>query len=138
MHFTLVILSFFFNVHCSLRFLLWTTIFPYVCSSFFLILVVPYMFWLLILCLFHVLCCSVAKSCATLFDPMNCSTPGFPVLHCLPEFAQTHVIESVIPSKHLILCPQSFLFSSCPQSFPASGSFPVSWFFASGGQILDL
>ena len=30
-------------------------------------------------------------SCPTLRDPVNCSTPGFPVLHCLPEFAQTHV-----------------------------------------------
>ena len=36
-------------------------------------------------------CCSVAKSCLILCDPMNCSTPGFPLLHCLPEFAQTHV-----------------------------------------------
>ena len=36
-------------------------------------------------------CCSVAKSCPTLCDPMDCSTPGFPVLHYLPEFAQTHV-----------------------------------------------
>ena len=34
---------------------------------------------------------SVAKSCPSLFDPMNCSMPGFPVLHYLPEFAQTHV-----------------------------------------------
>ena len=32
-------------------------------------------------------CCSVAKFCLTLFDPMNCSTPGFPVLHYLLEFA---------------------------------------------------
>jgi len=36
-------------------------------------------------------CCSVAESCLTLCDPMDCSTPGFPVLHSLPEFAQTHV-----------------------------------------------
>ena len=36
-------------------------------------------------------CCSVAKSCPTLCDLMNCSTPGFPVLHSFPEFAQTHV-----------------------------------------------
>ena len=33
----------------------------------------------------------VAKSCLTLFDPMVCSTPGFPVHHQLPEFAQTHI-----------------------------------------------
>ena len=35
--------------------------------------------------------CSVAQSCLTLCDPMDCSMPGFPVLHHLPEFAQTHV-----------------------------------------------
>ena len=33
----------------------------------------------------------VAKSCLTLFDPMDCSTPGLPVHHQLPEFAQTHI-----------------------------------------------
>ena len=36
-------------------------------------------------------CCWVAKSCPTLCNPMDCSMPGFPVLHRLPEFAQTHV-----------------------------------------------
>ena len=36
-------------------------------------------------------CCSVAKSCLTLCDPMDCSTPGFPVLYYLPYFVQTHV-----------------------------------------------
>ena len=35
-------------------------------------------------------CCLVTKSCLTLCDPMSCSMPGFPVLHSLPEFAQTH------------------------------------------------
>ena len=35
-------------------------------------------------------CCSVAQSCSTLCDPMNCSTPGLPVHHQLPEFTQTH------------------------------------------------
>ena len=34
---------------------------------------------------------SVTQSCPTLCDPMNCSTPGLPVHHQLPEFAQTHV-----------------------------------------------
>ena len=38
-----------------------------------------------------VLCCSVSKSCPTLCDPMYCSIQGFPVLHHLPEFPQTHV-----------------------------------------------
>ena len=35
-------------------------------------------------------CCSVAQSCPALCDPMDSSTPGFPVLHQLPEVAQTH------------------------------------------------
>ena len=38
----------------------------------------------------HFCCCSVAK-CPTFCDPMDCRTPSFPVLHYLPEFAQTHV-----------------------------------------------
>ena len=36
-------------------------------------------------------CCSVTKLCLTLPDPMDCSTPGFAVVHHLPEFTQTHV-----------------------------------------------
>ena len=44
-------------------------------------------------------------------------------------------IELVMPSSHLILC---VAFSSCPQSLPASGSFPRSQFFASGGQSIGV
>ena len=76
-------------------------------------------------------CCSITKSCLTLCDPMDCSTPSFSVLHCLPEFARIHVHESVMLSNHLILC---YPFTFCLQSFPESGSFPMSQFFASGGQ----
>ena len=36
-------------------------------------------------------CCSIAKAYLTLCDPTDCSTPGFPVLHHLPELAETHV-----------------------------------------------
>ena len=36
-------------------------------------------------------CCSVAQSCPTLCDPMDCSTPGLPVPHHLPKFAKVHV-----------------------------------------------
>ena len=73
-------------------------------------------------------CCyySVTKSCPTLCDPINCSTSGFPVLHCLPEFAQLMSIESVVTSSHL----SSATLFSCHQSFPASGSFPMSQFLA--------
>ena len=60
---------------------------------------------------------------------MDCSMPDFPVLHCLSEFVQIHVYW-VADAIHPSVAP----FSSCPQSFPASGSFPMSHFFASGGQ----
>ena len=46
---------------------------------------------------------------------MDCSMPGFPVLYCLLEFAQTHVIEWVMPSNHLILCHPLLL----PSVFPS-------------------
>ena len=72
-------------------------------------------------------CCSVAKSCLTLCDPLDCSMPGFPALHYFKFMS----IELVMPSNHLILCCPFF---SCPQSFSASGSFPVSQLFTSGGQ----
>ena len=49
-------------------------------------------------------CCSIAQSCLTLCNPMDCSTPGLPVLHRLPEFARVMSIESVMPSNHLIFC----------------------------------
>ena len=39
----------------------------------------------------HRCCCSVAQLCPVLCGPMDCSTPGFPVIHHLPEFTQTHV-----------------------------------------------
>ena len=48
-------------------------------------------------------CCSVARLCPIICNPMNCSTPGFPVLPHLPEFSQTHVhwVSDVIqPSIH--------------------------------------
>ena len=74
-------------------------------------------------------CCSVAQSCLTLCDPMDCSMPGSPILHYLPELAQTHV-HWVHPTISSSVTP----FSSWPQSFPASGSFPTSRLFTSGGQ----
>ena len=77
---------------------------------------------------------SVAQSCPTLCDPMNCTMPGFPVLPLSPgacsnscplsRWCHPTISSSVAP------------FSSSPQSFPASGSFPMSWLFASGGQSI--
>ena len=53
--------------------------------------------------------CLVTKSCLTLCDPMNCSTPGFPVLHYLPEFAQSHVhwVGDAIQPCHPLLPPSA-------------------------------
>ena len=69
---------------------------------------------------------SVAQSCPTLCGPMNCSTPGLPVHHQLPEFTETHVhrVSDAIQPSHPV-SP----FSSCPQSLPASESFPMSQLF---------
>ena len=77
---------------------------------------------------------SVTQSCLTLCNPMDCSTPGFSVHHQLPELNQTHIhrISDAIQPFH----PLSFPFFSCLQSFPASGSFPMSQIFASGGQSI--
>ena len=47
---------------------------------------------------------SVAQSCPTLCDPMDCSTPSIPVLHHLPELLKLMSIELVMPSNPLILC----------------------------------
>ena len=62
---------------------------------------------------------------------MDCSTPGSFVLHCLLESAQIHVHRVGDAIYHRILCHP---FSFCLQSFPASGSFPVSSVFSLGGQ----
>ena len=51
--------------------------------------------------------CLVAKSCLILFDSTEYITPGFPVLHYLPEFAQTHVccVDDTIQPFYLLLPP---------------------------------
>ena len=79
---------------------------------------------------------SIAQSCLTLCDPMNCGTPGFPVQHQLLELAQTHVhqVSDAIQPSHPLLSPSL----SCLQSFPATGSFPMNQFFASGGQSIGV
>ena len=94
-------------------------------------------------------CCSVAKSCLTLHDPMNCRAPGFPVLQLMS-------IQTVMPSNHLILCCpllllpsillsirvffnesalirwpkyQSFSFTICPSNeYSGLISFRIDWF----------
>ena len=63
-----------------------------------------------------VLLSSLAQLCLTLCDLMDCSMPGFPVHHQLPELTQTQSIESVMPSNHLILCCPLLLL---PSIFPS-------------------
>ena len=75
---------------------------------------------------------SVAQSCPTLCDPMNRSTPGLPVYHQLPEFTETSRPSS--QWCHPAISSSAVPFSSCPQSLPASESFPVSQLFEWGGQ----
>ena len=76
-------------------------------------------------------CHWVTKSCTTFCDPLDCSMPGFPVLHYLPEFAQTHVhwVGDAIQPSHT-LCHPLLL----PSIFPSIRVFSVSQLFASGGQ----
>ena len=61
--------------------------------------------WMTMVCLGHLDCgchCWVTKSWPTVWDPMDCSTPGFPVLHYLLDFAQTHVhwVDDAIQPSH--------------------------------------
>ena len=60
---------------------------------------------------------------------MDCSKPGFPVHHQLPELAQTHVHH------HPAISSSVIPFSFCLQSFPESGSFPMSQSFTSGSPM---
>ena len=77
-------------------------------------------------------CCSIAQLCPTLCDPMDCSMPGFPVLHHLPELTQTHVhwiSDAIQPSDPLLSPSPAFNLSQ-------HQSFLMSWLFASGGQSI--
>ena len=80
---------------------------------------------------------SVTQSCLTLCDPMNCSMPGLPVHHQLPEFTQTHV-HRVGGWCHPAISSSVIPFSSCTQSLQASESFPMSQLFTWGGQSIGV
>ena len=84
---------------------------------------------------------SVAQSCPTLCNPMNCSTPGFPVHHQLPELAQTHVhqVGDAIQSSHPLSSPSppafnlirwpSWSFSISPSNeYSGLIFFRIDWF----------
>ena len=74
------------------------------------------------------------KLCPTLCDPMDFSIPGSSVLHCLPELTQILVHLSWWCYLTIFSC--AALLSFCPQSFLASGSFPVSRLFTLGDQSI--
>ena len=83
-------------------------------------------------CLFTTLCCcSLAQSCPALYNPMDCSMPGFLDLQYLSEFAQTHVhwVSDTSQPFHP-LSPLLLL----PSIFTASEACPMSQLFTSGGQ----
>ena len=61
-------------------------------------------------------CCSIAKSCLTLCAPMNCSMPGFPVLHISQNLLKFMFIESAMLSNHLLVCHPHLLL---PSIFPS-------------------
>ena len=90
----------------------WKHYYSYVISSSYLISLRDYC------CHF---CCSVTQSCLTLYDPMDWSKPGFLVLHISWSLFKLMSFGSMMPFNHLILCHPL-----CSQSFPASGSFPMS------------
>ena len=79
-------------------------------------------------------CCSASKSCLTICDPMNCSTPGFPVLHYLLEFAQTHVhwVSDAIWPSHPLFPPSPPVFNLSQHQ----GVFFNESVFTSGGQSI--
>ena len=75
----------------------------------------------------------MAKLCPTLCNPMDCSKLGFPVFH------YPRVCSNSCPLSqwcHPAISPSIAPFFSCPQLFPESGFFPISWLFASGGQSI--
>ena len=81
----------------------------------------------LVLFLCH--CCySVTKYCPPVCDPMDYSTPGSSVLHCLPEFAQIHVHWLVMLSSLAVSSSAAPFF--CLHCFPTSGYFPMCLFWA--------
>ena len=71
---------------------------------------------------------SVAQSCLTLCNHMNCRTPGLPVHHQLPEFTQTHVhrVSDAIQTTHPLLSPSP----PAPNPSQHQGLFPMSQLFA--------
>ena len=74
-------------------------------------------------------CCSVTQSCPTLCNPIACSTPSFPVLHRLPQFAQTHVhwADDAIQPSHPLLPPFPPAFNLSQHQGISQWSFLHQW-----------
>ena len=72
---------------------------------------------------------SVAQSCLTLCDPMDCSMPGFPVHHQLPELTQTHVhrVGDAIQPSHPLSSPSPTFNLSQHQVFSNESIFHIRW-----------
>ena len=83
---------------------------------------------LLSLDIFCCCCCLVAKLYLTLCNPMDCSMLGFPVLHCLLEFTQTHVhqVNDVIQPSHPLLPPSPTAFPSI-RVFSSESVLCIRW-----------
>ena len=75
---------------------------------------------------------SVAHSCLTLCDSMDCSMPSLPGDHQLASSNLCPLCQWCHPTISSSVIP----LSSCLQSFPASGSFPTDWLLTSGGQSI--
>ena len=76
---------------------------------------------------------SVAQSCLTLCNPMDCSTPGLLSITNSQSSLKLTSIRSVMPPNHFILCRPLFLL---PSIFPSIRIFSKSQFFTSGGQSI--
>ena len=76
-------------------------------------------------------CCSVTQSCSTLWDPMDCSTSGFPVLYYLLEFAHIHWVNNAILPSHPLLPPS-------PPALNLSQHRSLFWWVSSLHQVARL
>ena len=102
-----------------------------------------YHWWLLKLSIYYHYpsCCSVAKSCPTLCNPIDCCMPGLPVFHCLLGFAQTHVhwVDDAIQPSYPLLTPSppALNLSQHQGKSCVCFAFPVSQLFVSVVQSID-
>ena len=84
---------------------------------------------------------SVTQLCLTLWDPIDCSTPGLQEVNTRSSSPTPGVYSNSCPLswwRHPTIFSSVVPFSSCSQSFPASGSFQISQFFTSGGQRIGV